>query len=159
MKVIVIDWYGPYADKTLENEGDWGNGLYIVTGKQKYQREPHIQYCGYTTNSYRQRFSNHHKIPAVTREREYWLSEISHPKKVGTEILKVAESIIIYFWEPELNEKGVYTPPEPTTIVSRWYKTNNEPRYRRSGPIGRFPDIISWDGELWRTGKLDVFRW
>jgi len=155
----MLNWYGPYTDDDLPGLGNWGMGLYLITGKRKYQRKAAIQYCGYTTQPFAARLTNHHKAPLVTRERRYWLSEIAFPRKITDGILRRAESIIIYFWEPPLNEMGIFTAPEPTTIISRWFKPDGSPRLRQMNTYKDLDDVISWDGSYWRTGNLTVFEW
>ncbi|WP_457630818.1 hypothetical protein [Oceanithermus sp.] len=158
MKVLMLNWYGPYTDDELYDLGNWGKGLYLITGKQRKQRYSRIQYCGYTTQSYVSRLSRHHKAPQVTRDRRYWLSEAAFPKRVTAELLRRAERMVIYFWEPSLNERGIYTPPEPTTLISRWFRKDGTPRYRQMSIYKNLSDVISWDGSHWRVGNLTVFE-
>jgi len=156
MKNIVLNWYGPYTDETIESEKEFGNGLYLITGKQPYEREDSIQYCGITENSFYTRFSNHHKKGKVVRNREYWLSEVEYPK-ANKNTLETAEKIIIYFWQPSLNERKKISIPEPTSVMNKWFTVDGKPRINQKRIYKDLSDVISWDGEYWRTGNLNVY--
>lgn len=158
MKTIILNWYGPYNEESICDEKEFCNGLYLITGKQLYEREPTIQYCGITQNSFYNRFKNHHKKDFVTRDREYWLSDLEYPKKTTKELLELSETIIIYFWQPSLNDrKKNYLPEKPTTVISKWFKISGEPRINQKSIYKELSDTISWDGDLWRTGNLKVW--
>ena len=113
-EAIIIQWKGPYTHEMIE-EMEEGNGLYLLGGKLKYERRNWIQYCGITEGTYKNRFYNHHKISQIYRELNIWLGQIIFPKKFSRYYLEIAESIIVYFWQPELNEKKILTLPKPLT--------------------------------------------
>ncbi|MDK9716247.1 MAG: hypothetical protein OEL86_19400 [Sulfuritalea sp.] len=159
MKTVILNWYGPYNDSSLSNEKEFGYGLYLITGKKKSQRESVIQYCGITERSFRSRFLDaNHKKNEVTREREYWLAEVDYPKRISRSTLEITEKLIIYFWQPTLNERKVLSIPDPTTVINRWYKPDGEPRIRQKSIYKDLSDVISWDGAHWRTGNLQVWE-
>ncbi|GAB7215884.1 hypothetical protein OS42_24950 [Dickeya oryzae] len=155
---VIIDWSGPYVYADIQENPEWGNGLYLVTGKRKYEREATIQYCGITEGSYVGRFKSHHKAFEVTREQEFWLGSVVYPDDASRHFLEIAESIIIYFWQPELNEKKRAYPPRPITLVNKWFKQDGSPRVRQHTLCKDLSDVISWDGELWRSGNLHVWE-
>lgn len=155
---IKIHWYGPYGEDDL-NELDGGNGLYLFTGKKKYQRsDSAIQYFGITEQSYKGRFNQHHKLNEISRDLGVWLGEISYPNEHNRSHLETAESIMVYFWQPELNDKKKYTPPNPTTVISHWFTRDGKPRKNQLSIYRNLPDVIAWDGEYWRVGNLKVFE-
>lgn len=154
---VIIDWKGPYNYSEIEENPDWSNGLYLATGKLKYGREATIQYCGITEGSFIRRFKSHHKVHEINREQEFWLGTVKYPENASRDFLETAESIIIYFWQPSLNEKKKIFPPKPITLVNNWFKKNGSPRLRQHTMCKHLNDVISWDGELWRSGNLQVW--
>ncbi len=153
---IKIHWKGPYLLDEIDKLSD-GNGLYLLAGKQKYQREGDIQYFGITERAFKKRFREHHKIQYITRDLQIWLGEIAYPNAFTRSHLETAESIIIYFIGTNLNEHKKFRPPKPTTIISHWFKKDGSPRIRQKSLYKHFHDVISWDGEYWRTGNLAVY--
>jgi hypothetical protein len=158
MKTIILNWYGPYVGSSLGSEKDFGNGLYLITGKRPYERNQIIQYCGITKNSFYSRFLGHHKKEEVTRNRFYWLAEIIYPKRTSRKLLEITETIIIYFWQPPLNERKKISLPEPTTVINRWFTIKGKTRVNQMQIYKDLSDVISWDGENWRTGNLKVWN-
>lgn len=154
MKIIILNWYGPYTDKTLEEEKEFG---YLITGKKLYDRDANIQYCGITRNTYHGRILTHHKKERVTRNREYWFSEVFYPKRTNRDVLETAEKIIVYFWQPPLNERKTISIPQPTTIINQWFTIEGMPRINQKSIYKELDDVISWDGKYWRTGNLKVW--
>lgn len=155
---VIVDWRGPYSYFEIEKNPEWGNGLYLGTGKLKYGREATIQYCGITEGSFAGRLKNHHKVHGINREQEFWLGTIQYPSEVSRYFLEMAESIIIYFWQPTLNERKKISPPKPITLVSKWFKKDGSPRLIQHTMCKRLDDVISWDGKLWRSGNLQVWE-
>jgi hypothetical protein len=155
---IKIHWYGPYGEADLDDL-DGGNGLYMFTGKRKHQRgEPEIQYFGITKNTYKGRFKNHHKLSEITRDIGIWLGEVSYPNDHVRDHLETAESILVYFWQPELNERKKFTPPLPTTVISHWFSADGKPRIYQNYIYKNLPDVLCWDGVHWRIGNLKVYE-
>lgn len=110
---VIIDWQGPYNYSDIEDNPDWGNGLYLASGKLKYEREATIQYCGITEGSFIGRFKSHHKVHEINREQEFWIGTVKYPGEASRHFLEIAESIIIYFWQPALNARKKAFPPNP----------------------------------------------
>jgi hypothetical protein len=156
---VIVNWYGPYTYEEIEEKRDWKNGLYLATGKLKYkQRSATIQYCGITEGSFYRRFKNHHKIYAINRELKFWIGTITYPDDASRYFLEMAESMIIFFWEPELNERKKLTLPTSITLINKWFKKDRSPRFRQHPMCNNLTDVLSWDGELWRTGNLKVWK-
>lgn len=155
---IKIHWYGPYGEDDLD-ELDGGNGLYMFTGKRKHQKgEAEVQYFGITENSYKGRFRNHHKLGEINRELGIWLGEIDYPSGHIREHLETAEKILIYFWQPVLNERKKYSPPLTTTLISHWFTKEGKARINQKGIYKDLPDVLCWDGAHWRLGNLKVYE-
>lgn len=154
---VIVNWRGPYSYAEIEENSDWGNGLYLATGKLKYEREASIQYCGITEGSFITRIKSHHKVHEISREQEFWVGTVNYPTDVSRHFLEIAESIIIYFWQPELNDRKKVYAPKPITLVSKWFKKDGTPRLRQHTMCKDLDDVISWDGELWRSGNLQVW--
>ncbi len=155
---VIIKWTGPFTYDDIKYQPDWGNGLYLATGKLKHEREASIQYCGITEGSFIYRLKNHHKIHEITREQEFWIGTVEYPSEASRHFLEIAESIIIYFWQPTLNERKRFHPPKPTTIISKWFKKDGSPRLRQHPLCKDLDDVLSWDGEIWRSGNLQVWE-
>ena len=154
---IIVSWRGPLLYSEIEDNPDWGNCLYLATGKLKHGRESTIQYCGITEGSLIKRLKNHHKVPKINREQEFWIGTVNYPNEPTRDNLEMAEYIIVYFWQPELNERKKLSIRKPVSLINKWFKKDNSPR-RRQHPICKdLSDVISWDGELWRTGNLKVW--
>jgi hypothetical protein len=154
-QTIVIEWCGPVSADLI---ADWGEGgLYICTGRQKYQRQDHIQYIGITERHFHRRFREHHKLRLVKHNPRYWLGKIKHPGRLGRVGLERAESMLIYVIDPKLNQRKKVWLPRPTAVISHWFNEHRVPRYNRQGIFAGFPDVISWDGDNWREGNLRVW--
>ena len=154
---IQVKWQGPYSVEEAEDM-EFSNGLYLFAGKQKYERVSTIQYCGITKNSLKQRFKNHQKLPFVSNDLNIWFGSIIYPNLHSRDHLEIAEKIIIYFWQPSLNEKKRYSPPKPTTLISQWFKKDGSPRINQIAIYKELHDVLSWDGEHWRSGNLEVYK-
>lgn len=156
-QIIQISWKGPFTLDEIECS-DFNNGLYLLAGKRLYEREKTIQYCGITEGFYKNRFKKHHKLIEITRELEIWIGSISFPTNSTRTHLEIAEKIIIYFWQPELNERKRFSLPRPTTVISNWYKKNGDPRFNQKNIYSNLSDVLSWDGDYWRIGNLKLYE-
>jgi hypothetical protein len=156
MLTFILNWYGPYTSQDLENDKEFGNGVYLITGKQSYERKSVIQYCGITKGTFYNRIKNHHKKEYVKKEMNFWLSNFTYPTEITRKELELAETIIVFFWQPSLNEKKKFSIPNSTTIVNLWFKIDGTPRHNQLKIFRDLSDVISWDGECWRTGNLRV---
>lgn len=156
--MITVNWYGPYEYDEVTQE-EWGNGLYLFHGKKKHQKSNStILYCGITEQTFAQRFNRHHKLGEINRDLHIWRGHVTYPTDIDSATLKLAESILIYWWQPELNEKSKFNPPKhQITLVNKWYKKNEEPRINQHSDIKDIPDVLSFDGEYWRTGNIKVY--
>lgn len=155
---IKIKWRGPYTPDDIATMDD-GNGLYLFTGKRKHQKsESQIQYFGITGRRYRERFKTHHKLAGINRELGIWLGQVDYPAEHTRTHLETAEAIMVYFWQPELNERKKVTLPGPTTLISHWFRPDGQARIRQKSIYRDLPDVISWDGTHWRTGNLTVYE-
>ncbi len=154
---ILIQWRGPFTIDEVINQ-DSGNGIYLLVGKQKYERETSIQYCGITEGNFGVRLAKHHKLPEINRDLEIWLGNIEYPSAHTRTHLETAESIIVYFWQPSLNERKKFNPPRPTTVISHWFKKNGDIRFNQMNIYKGLHDVLCWDGYYWRTGNLSVYE-
>lgn len=154
METIIIHWKGPFYDpKDIKDS----YGLYLIAGKRRYGREDDIQYCGITERDFLARFSDTgHKIKYIQRDLRIWVGRVAFPLEIGRSQLEAAEKMIVYFWQPHLNDRKKITLPGPTTVISHWFKNDGTPRYRQQGVYRDLHDVISWDGHHWRTGNLTV---
>ena len=153
---IIIEWQGPYNLEEIKEDSDWGDGLYIATGILKNKQTEEIQYCGLTEGGFYGRLSSHHKIISITRNQQFWIGEVVYLKKPTRFHMEMAESIIIYFWQPTLNERKTAYPPKPVTLISYWLKPDGSPRLRQHKLCKDLDDVLSWDGKYWRTGNLSI---
>jgi hypothetical protein len=156
MKTIILNWSGPYSLAEVREDRETGNGLYLLTGKRRYERNSTIQYCGITEKTFSERFRNHHKIFEITKEQKIWLAEVEYPKNFDRGILEMAEKIIIWTWQLPSNDKKKVSPSEPVTILHFWFNKNGKPRRNQVSILKGFSDVLSWNGKLWRSGNLKV---
>jgi hypothetical protein len=158
MRTFIINWYGPYTFDEVVEDRDTGNGLYLFTGRIKHQRRnAEILYCGITEDTFRNRLLKHHKKDQVYKEQFFWLGDVQYPVDFDRSDLETAEKIIIYFWDPVLNDKKKVSPPTKTTLLNFWFKKDLTPRINQLEIYRNLPDVISWDEENWRTGNLSVW--
>jgi len=157
-KTIILHWKGPFSCEELEKKSDLRRGVYLATGKLRNKQTKNIQYCGITEGSFWTRIKNHHKVHQINRNQEFWLAEVTYPRRFSRSLLELAESIIIYFWQPELNERKKVYQPLPLTLVNHWFKKDGKPRLIQHTMCKELEDVLCWDGELWRTGNLGVWE-
>lgn len=159
---IIVNWRGSFSYEEIEENpslSNLSNGLYLATGKLKYQRgNPTIQYCGITERRFIDRFNDkNHKSHNINRDQEFWLGTIGYPDNYDRQHLEIAEGIIVYFWQPSLNERKKVSLPKPTTLINKWFKKDGTSRLRQDPICKELFDVISWDGDLWRGGNLRVW--
>lgn len=155
---IIVDWHGPYDFNEIKANPDWCNGIYLATGTTTDTYENSILYCGITENNFYDRFKNHHKIHIINNNKQFWVGKIVYPIKYNRATLELAEKIIVYFWKPKLNDRKKISVPEPVTLINKWYKKNHSPRFIQHKTTNKLHDVLSWDGELWRTGNLTILE-
>lgn len=158
MKTYVVNWHGPFTDEEVENFND-AFGLYLITGKLKSQKIGDIQYCGITERNLCDRLKRHHKKSLVSRDRQYWLGQIeSSSRRLQRKDLELVESLVIYFWQVELNERKRKRAPERVVIVNRWFNKDGILRMRKTHIGQHLNDVIFWDGEEWHLGNLKIYQ-
>jgi hypothetical protein len=154
-RVFLIHWRGPFTDAQLA-EMDESGVLYLAVGRVECQRRDEIQYCGITEQSICYRIMRHSKLSQITSNRQIWVGWImSH--RTTRAVLEAAESLLVYLWQPSLNERKTVHPPKPTTLISHWFKHDWKPYSQKPDVFKDLFDVICWDGEYWRVGQLD--RW
>jgi|688.fasta_scaffold551110_1 hypothetical protein len=158
---VKIHWHGAYSFDDEEQLKKRGNGIYLLTGKRAgrgYRDDIGIQYIGITELSFWDRFKDkNHKIHSI-KELEIWCGEIQYPSTFTRQHLELSESLIVYYWQPNLNERKKVYPPSNTTVVSHWFKRDGEPRLRQHTVLKNLSDVISWDGIHWRVGNLNIYE-
>lgn len=118
-----------------------------------------IQYCGKTEyQTYAKRLGRHHRAHFITREREIWLGLL--PSVSDEELsyyLDKSEKLLTYYLEPTINKKNTRTIPSPITLISYWFKSSGEEREKRIYLAQQgIDDVISWNGEVFRTSNLRI---
>lgn len=150
----IIEWFGPYTIEEAKSASkfDYEDGLYLIIGKAKYERSPHLQYIGIAKNLGTRLNGVHHKIPEVTREQSIWLGEVVSPRTPGKKIkvtdrmLDLAEWAHAYFLQLPLNTKKKNAPPDrPILVYNRWWQKDYETQYLKR-PHREWPDIIDYCG-------------
>lgn len=159
LTTAIIKWTGSFSLYEVCNSTK-RNGIYLLTGKLKFERHNQIQYCGITEDYFCNRINDkHHKLALIKDDSlSIWLGEVIYPTKFNRSLLELAEHCFVSFWQPELNErKTIYYPRNPICFISQWIKKDEHPYLRRPSILNGLPDLLWWDKERWRTGKLKVF--
>ena len=158
---IVINWYGPCDPYNIDKK--FGSmGIYILTGRKRYQRGTEILYCGITKANFHNYIKSHYKLNKIYSKQNAWVGSITHPNPSEKRHRERAEWIIIYHCKRfhnqlKFNEKKTKNPPpEAGIIISHWFTATGTPRINQPHPIRNLPDIICWDGEYWRASNLKV---
>ena len=157
---VIVDWYGPYntlKEANMAAGDEYKDGLYMVIGRQRYQRgDSQLQYLGISDSLCERLHECHRKIQKVTRERRLWLGVVSSLFGSGRPKLEQVEWAYIYFLQLPLNEKKKTTPPQiEITVTNRWW--NKVPEWNRlKRPHEDWPDIIDYSvcHEYARVGSL-----
>jgi hypothetical protein len=157
MKSYVVHWEGPYD---LEDFPSAHFGLYLATGKLPRQRQAKIQYCGISERDIRRRISRQdHKVHKINRDLELWKGIIkSDQESLSRNDLELIESLLVYFWQMELNEKKKVNPPSSCVVVNRWFFPDGRLRKKNMHITQDIDDVIYWDGQTWHLSQnLRVF--
>ncbi|HEX8195021.1 MAG TPA: hypothetical protein VF571_02305 [Pyrinomonadaceae bacterium] len=160
LRTVIIRWIGGFSYEQICNS-DKGNGIYLLTGKRKYEGQNQIQYCGITEDYFCNRINDkHHKLSQIRDETlSIWLGEIIYPNKFERNLLELAEHCFVSFWQPPLNEqKVIYYPRNSICFISQWCNSKAESLMRRPSIVRDLPDVLWWDLERWRTSKLRVWN-
>lgn len=164
-KFYTIEWFGPFYDiESLINwEEQYNNEFnfffYIITGKP-INKQNIRGYCGITMNKtgyiYKRYISDPNHIVHYLRDKEIWIGRFSEKKKYKREEIELCETMLISYWQPELNiRKKSYYPNECITIVNRWFKPSFEAREKCIYTAQTIPDLIIYDGKsIWGTDKI-----
>lgn len=165
----LIHWCGPFTlDEVITSE--WGNkeGLYIATGKIKRSRaDSSIQYCGISESedgiiSYATYFQERavlHKISPINRELQIWLGDVIISRLNFDKFIDPERLIILYLGSKLklLNSKNSFSNhPQYGTIVNYWFNKDGTLRTRKSREMRDLPDVISWDGKVFRFSNLSI---
>jgi hypothetical protein len=151
METYVINWKGPYDIESIETLSD-KSVIYLITGYKKSKRTIST-YIGITERFVGARFYDRgHKHNLITREKKIWLGEVKN-KKPDRQDLELLESLLVYFWQCDLNNKKKVYPPQPTAVINRWYNKNSTLRSRIVHEAQKLDDVIYWDGEVWHCSK------
>lgn len=156
--MILVHWYGPYAIDDICDESFGRKGLYLFTGKAKYKNKLGIPYCGITEDYFCYYLKRHNQTKNITRELRIWLGYIAFPGNFSRKHLEHAESAVVYYMQTDLNIRKKRNPPDPIILISFWFKPDETPRINQPHPIRSLPDVICYDGDLWRTSNLRLFR-
>ncbi len=160
MTTVIIKWTGGYSYEQVCNS-DKSKGFYLLTGKIKYGRQNQILYCGITEKTFCSRINDkHHILPNIRSDTLLiWLGEIVYPAKFERNLLELSEHCFVSFWKPELNDrKKIHYPHSSICFISQWFNTNEQPLLRRPSILRYLPDVLWWDEERWRAGKLKVYN-
>lgn len=156
---MIVDWFGPYFSVTDACKGaqqaEFGEMLYMASGKRAYQRKAELQYVGITKNA-NSRLGNHRKLPEITGDLCIWWGEVASHAVAGrkrkrqsvkhSEMLTAAEHTLAYFLALPLNERLRRSPPgRSVVLVNHWFTTQEDRRYRR--PPVSWPGLIEFDQE------------
>ena len=159
LTTIVLRWTGPFSLEQVWGSQE-GKGLYLLTGRRKYKRREQIQYCGITERPFCDRINTkHHKLAQIRDDTlGIWLGTIIYPRRFQRRHLEIAEHCIVSFWDMALNDTKKYYPPHPVCFISQWHTPDDRPRVNRPAILKDFPDVMWWDLERWRSGKLRVWH-
>jgi hypothetical protein len=158
LKTVVVQWTGNYSYEQV-CDSDKSDGVYLLVGKRKYERDNQIQYCGITEDYFRNRINDkHHKLSQIKPDTlSIWLGEILYPDIFDRKLLELAEHCFVSFWLPPLNDrKTIYYPSDSICFISQWTNREGQPYLRRPSIVRDLPDVLWWDEERWRTGTLKV---
>jgi hypothetical protein len=159
LTTVIVKWTGPLSYEEVCHSED-KNGLYLLVGKQKYEREDDVQYCGITEGFFCDRInSKHHKLDLIRRDTlSIWLGTVAFPRRFDRRHLEIAEHCLISFWSMAMNERKMYYPRRPVCFISQWQSPAGRVRLKRPAVLREFPDVMWWDLERWRSGTLRVWR-
>lgn len=172
MKTIYLNWYGPFTYDDISNGRHCaerytkcleGNGLYAITGKEKYKHNASLQYIGITTQAYVKRFYNHHKLDKINRDVKIWLGNLSSLRTTTKRHLEDVEYILVYFNDASyLNERKITQAPNfDYAVISKFFKKDGISPYKNVPAIVRdIPEVLIWNHgvkELRYCRKLTTF--
>lgn len=155
---VIVNWYGPYESKTNLFEAmkeSWEKGskcLYMAVGG-----DDAVRYLGRTDNP-GTRLANHEKM-ADRGNVGFYCAEIDSQGVSGPRgtlcqrDLDIAERTFIGVLQPELNERGLNSPPDNCVVIYSRFYDSGEGETRVEAPVG-FPNLIAYDSwtDRWDAG-------
>jgi hypothetical protein len=160
---VCIDWFGPYA-----NFSDFKSDIEAEPSKYKYiyyaeDEQGLAQYIGITEDP-STRFINHHTLANEGCD-QYWYGAINSQGKSGKRTksgnvkpsapldLDQAETALINWLWPELNDRKTQSRPKQTISIANRFFTHDEVKPRR-GPEA-LPRILFYD---WISDRYTVLH-
>lgn len=170
-KSFTINWVGPFQniDELKEweqiNNEDCEYNFYIITGKEKGKRT-FSKYCGITDTQrgklYCRFYDKSHKVYSLERDRNIWIGSLVDGDMRNRSNLELCETLIISYWQPEVNiKKKNYYPAEDVILINRWFNTNRNVRIRSIYPAQELSDVIIYDafnGGIYGTERLKELK-
>ena len=154
-KVFVVHWHGPFTKEEVAGMDESGV-VYLVTGRMGNERKSRIKYFGITNQSICARFKRHHKLAQDIADLQVWIGWIMH-SPTNKPKLETVEKLMIYLWQPPLNERKTVGLPKATSLLCHWFDSHWKPLREKPNSLKDVYDVMCWDGEYWRTGQLE--RW
>ena len=164
-KLFVIDWVGPFSE--IEELKKWEKHnntmrnyyFYIISGKP-YNMRNYRSYCGITQNKdgyvyKRYQCDPNHKIHTM-RDKEIWIGRFSDNSAHSRSDIELCETMIVSYWQPELNNKKKSTYPSSNIVlINRWFKTDLVPRQNNIYIAQKMSDLIILDESgIWGTERV-----
>lgn len=155
-KVFVVHWRGPFTKEQVDAMDESGV-VYLVTGLAAGKRKSTIQYFGITNQSICVRMKRHHKLSQDIADMQIWIGWIMH-SPTNKPSLEMVERLLIYLWQPPLNEKKKISLPKATSLLCHWFYPNWKALRTKPKTVKDLYDVICWDGTYWHTGHLDHWK-
>ena len=159
IETYVIHWFGPYHGVDVKFLPE-KSVIYLVTGLQKSKKVITSEYIGITEQFVSSRFNDKtHKPKRINRKKEIWVGKLQNKRPLRSN-LEIIESVLVYFWQPDLNDKKKCRPPnDSTAILNLWHTIDDVLRKHKRHAAQKLHDFIYWDGELWHVSeRLKVYE-
>lgn len=159
MDTIIMNWSGPFYDREDTKYYDLNNGIYAFFSTKKYSRDGNIvlEYIGKTEINMYDRMYNHHVWYELNDTKLLWFGTIINKRIFNLELI---EHNFIYFCEPILNKKKIFSKPnESTIIISEFLKKNGERYVKQPNYLEYIPELIYWDNKnkiLKKSNRLEL---
>ena len=164
-QLYALEWLGPYnsIEDMLNDDNVINGSIYLITGRQKYERAKHIKYIGITERDPAVRLSDKdHKIKQEQiLEKKYWVGVFSRVSnrnlRKHAELIETLFIRYLYLNDVKIINK-VKLKKEPkcaVVVVNRWNKDIENHRLYKPSLLSELPDLLIYDGsEYWGTQKL-----